>query len=370
MGRPRPPQDTPYIDPRTGGVHWQWLQWWQAEFQDALALFESITTAVNNLPFSGVLGDGQHGALHISSNTTASDEVPIYQLTELTVDAGDIWTAYASLNPGGFLIAVQGRCTIAGTIDADGRGASAGAQLTAGAGASSGKNGGYGFNFSGSGGSGGDNGTQHGGHGGPCSVGSLLGFFDGSQSVASTLGDNWYGDSTDTTVTAVDLHREASTRIHALIGGNGSPGSTKAGTAFGGIGTGTGSHLFALAWALHRQQLIGFGAGGGSGCQSAGGSDRGGSAGNGGGAVLILCDELDFSGTINARGTAGGNAAGANAGGGGGGGGGSVIIGYRTLIANTGTINVGGGAAGTGLGTGNAGGAGGAGFSKVFDMRV
>lgn|SRR3990167_4293316 len=106
------------------------------------------------------------------------------------------------------------------------------------------------------------------------------------------------------------------------------------------------------------------GAGGGGGAGGTNGGDAsataGANGGRGSGSLLIECKgALNFSGTIDASGTAGsaasaaggtpGAAQSSGAGGGGGGGsGGQVYVLYNTLTANTGTITVTGGDGGNG----------------------
>lgn len=120
------------------------------------------------------------------------------------------------------------------------------------------------------------------------------------------------------------------------------------------------------------------GGGGGSGRNNTPAAVDGGIGGNGGGAVYIECaGALNFTGTINTSGTAGGTGAnvgdigftgmGSGSGGGGGAAGMQVII-YNTLTANSGTMTASGGNGGssgivTGVGsngmtTGSGGGAG------------
>jgi hypothetical protein len=104
----------------------------------------------------------------------------------------------------------------------------------------------------------------------------------------------------------------------------------------------------------------------GGGAGGAGGSS-GGAGGKGGGMVIIDCQTINFTGTIDASGQNGG-AGGANTGGGGGGGGGIVIL--RALnLTNSGTINTAAGTGGViGTGTSTAGGNGGAGWSKAYSQ--
>lgn len=98
------------------------------------------------------------------------------------------------------------------------------------------------------------------------------------------------------------------------------------------------------------------------------GGSSGGAGGQGGGCVVLICNNINFTGTINVAGAAGG-AGGSNVGPGGGGGGGFVILAARTLT-NSGTITTTAGAAGTpGSGTATAAAAGGAGWSKTFTLN-
>ena len=103
------------------------------------------------------------------------------------------------------------------------------------------------------------------------------------------------------------------------------------------------------------------------GASGGAGGSGGGAAGKGGGVVVLDCATINFTGTIDVSGAAGGNASGNNVGAGGGGGGGFVIL-RSPNLTNSGTINVSGGAGGScGSYTGcGAGGAGASGWSKVF----
>jgi len=84
------------------------------------------------------------------------------------------------------------------------------------------------------------------------------------------------------------------------------------------------------------------GAGGGDGAGTAGGK-----GGNGGGPVILVCNTIHFTGTIDASGAPGKPAPANNTGAGGGGGGGYVILSAESFTANTGTIKVSGGGGGT-----------------------
>lgn len=114
---------------------------------------------------------------------------------------------------------------------------------------------------------------------------------------------------------------------------------------------------------------------GASGAGGSSNSTQGGTGGAGGGALLIECaGALNFTGTIDVSGSAGGNgpdAIGTNQSGGGGGGGSAAtcVILYNALTANSGTITDGGGnggASGAGLGTAGALAAGGGGAGSIF----
>ncbi len=156
-------------------------------------------------------------------------------------------------------------------------------------------------------------------------------------------------------------------------GNSGNTGSSggSAGAASGGAGGngGTGNYWTELQRTISSQgvSLSNFlnkawgGAAGGAGGSS------GGAGGAGGGVVILDCQSIDFTGTIDVSGAPGGNATANNTGAGGGGGGGFVIMRSQNLT-NNGTINVSGGAGGScGSYTGcGAGGAGADGWSEVF----
>jgi hypothetical protein len=77
-----------------------------------------------------------------------------------------------------------------------------------------------------------------------------------------------------------------------------------------------------------------------------GGGPFGGVPGNAGGPVIMVCQSINFTGTINVSGGAGLPPTGNNSGGGGGGGAGYVILSTADWVTNTGTINLAGGAGG------------------------
>jgi hypothetical protein len=103
----------------------------------------------------------------------------------------------------------------------------------------------------------------------------------------------------------------------------------------------------------------------------AGGGPGGGQPGNGGGPVILVCQSIDFTGTIDVSGGAGQPPSANNSGAGGGGGAGYVILSASSYVATSGTINTNGGPGGscngfTGCG---AGGNGGNGWSKAITIQ-
>jgi hypothetical protein len=103
----------------------------------------------------------------------------------------------------------------------------------------------------------------------------------------------------------------------------------------------------------------------------AGGGSGGGQPGNGGGPVILVCQSIDFTGTIDVSGGAGQPPSADNSGAGGGGGAGYVILSTSNWVATTGKINLAGGLGGscngfTGCGPG---GNGGNGWSKLITIQ-
>lgn len=157
-------------------------------------------------------------------------------------------------------------------------------------------------------------------------------------------------------------------------GGGGAGGSSAASAGSAGTaGSGTGSGGAAGSTSYWNSESAPYiltysrpGAGGGGGGSGNNNAITGGNGSRGGGGLTIeVGGALNFTGSINAAGTAGLACAGAApySGAGGGGGGGSVSIIYNTLTANSGTITVSGGNGGSCAA--GSGGAGAAGFSKV-----
>lgn len=175
------------------------------------------------------------------------------------------------------------------------------------------------------------------------------------------------GTFTNSGILAVDPGATSDGNFDALAGGSGPavfvtsvahPGDTPGAATLGeqnnvglaniqALGGGTGGK--AIARAVAQTSFGNFRFGGGSGA----GYDNQGN--RGGGLVKIYCEGAIVStGTINARGEAGGNSTIA------GGGGGIVVLASRTSVSNSGTINANGGnGAGSTSWGGNAGGGGG-----------
>jgi hypothetical protein len=144
------------------------------------------------------------------------------------------------------------------------------------------------------------------------------------------------------------------------------PGGS-AGAASGGAG-GSGTTPVQQQYRL----LLGGGTfwpvGGGEGGQ---GGSGGGAGGTGGGPIILICNAIDFTGTIDVSGGPGAASPGNNSGAGGGGGGGYVILSAVSYISNTGTINTSGGSGGScGSYSGcGAGGEGGNGWSLALTIQ-
>jgi hypothetical protein len=144
--------------------------------------------------------------------------------------------------------------------------------------------------------------------------------------------------------------------VNGGIGGN-------AGGGAAGSGRSTTINQYQMFMSVGSDWPSGGGAGGQGGSNGAAG-------GNGGGPVILVCDIIDFTGTIDVSGAPGGNAAGNNTGAGGGGGGGYAVLAAPTFVANTGTIRVIGGPGGSCGGFTNCGAGGGGGTGWSYSIRV
>jgi len=144
---------------------------------------------------------------------------------------------------------------------------------------------------------------------------------------------------------------------------NGGSGGTAGGGA-GQAGTSTTSgqyHMF----------LSNSGSWPGGGAPGGVGGSNGGSGGNGATPIILICNTINFTGTINVSGGNGGNSPANGSGAGGGGGGGYVVLAAQTFTANTGTINTAGGNGGScnGHTTCGAGGNGGNGWTMSLTIQ-
>lgn len=289
-----------------------------------------------------LFGDGSDGDLSVGSNTTLNPTYKTFQYNTLNVQNTFTLDFGANFQNKFVIMKVKGACTIAGTLSVKGLGATGG---TAGGGS------GGGSPSSGGGGNSGNNGLQifdntaGGGGSGGTDAGTVSGKGGGGGGGGGYVG----------TATA------------------GSAGSGSNGTSTGGsAGTGRGTQ-YAVALSQRRGTFLlacGNGGGGGGGGSGNTGGKAGGDGASGGGCLILLVGgDLNFSGTIDARGNNGNNgaaspASGAGGGGGGGGSGGSVAAFYKTATSTAGTINVtagSGGSGSSGNGSYGAGGSGGAG---------
>lgn len=248
------------------------------------------------------LGDESDGTLNYASTTNiASDEK---YCSSFNVQSGV--TLGVSESSNGFLvIRCTGTATIAGTINLDGKGGIGGVlgvtTATAGVAGGAGLLGGNGGGGTGS-----------------------------STPVAGGNGGSVYGTLTP------DL---------------GSANNTTSLPDAEALSTQSESFLERHAGILYSEKLVsGILGGGGGGSGATGVSVDGADGGNGGGCVIIIADEIDFTGTITCDGGGGNNQSHSTAGSAGGGGGGFVILIARNFIADTGSITVTGGAGGSGSG--------------------
>lgn len=257
-----------------------------------------------NVP-SGLMyqGDGSEAALNCASGCVSSGE---HWYASLTVPAGQTLSNNSATVP--LVIRSTGTCAIGGTISASANSGGVANTLPS--------------NYGGTGGGGGF-GAANGAAGGASSpIGG------GAAGTSGVAGGNGF------TLLLQQQH-----------------------TALSGLFT---AGLAALGGANPNQLIYG-GSNGGTGGSS------GGAGGKGGGVVILDCQTINFTGTVDASGQNGG-AGGANTGGGGGGGGGIVIL-RSPNMTNSGTINIAGGAGGIiGTGTSTAGGSGGNGWSMVFSQ--
>lgn len=255
------------------------------------------------------LGDESDGVLNYTVTTNIdSDEK---YCSSFNIDAGETLGVTES-NNGFIIIRCTGTATIAGTIDLSGKGNQGGIKPVSGSGRV-----GTDAGFGAAGGGGVGSSSYGGGTGGQGAFSSGGG---GAGSANPTT------DASDASV--------LSARTESFIE----------------------RHVGQLSATYLASGAMG-GAGGGSGASEV--SSDGGSGGNGGGCIVIIADEIDFTGTINVNGANGANSVHSSSGSGGGGGGGSVLLVARNFINNTGTITANGGTGGAyGAYNGGAGAAG------------
>jgi hypothetical protein len=140
--------------------------------------------------------------------------------------------------------------------------------------------------------------------------------------------------------------------VNSGSGGNGGGGN-------GGNGNGSVINQYRTLIASGSYWPVGGGAGG------QGGGPNGAQGGTGGGPIIFVCHNIDFTGTIDVSGGPGSNSPSSGNGAGGGGGAGYVILSAVNYTNNSGNINLNGGSGGSCNGNSNCGtgGNGGNGFS-------
>jgi hypothetical protein len=142
-------------------------------------------------------------------------------------------------------------------------------------------------------------------------------------------------------------------------------GAGGAAGASGAAGSTPTSNTQRFIWNLGITLGVFGGSAGGAGGMGSGNAALG---GPGGGAIVLVCGTIDFTGSLDVSGGAG--AAGAQGGGGGGGGGaGAVLMAASNYLNAAGAIILNGGAGGFGDSGAAPGGSGGAGWSKQFTFN-
>jgi hypothetical protein len=267
----------------------------------------SQTQTISTPAWLSYLGDGSAGSYTCSSGTCALGDEHWY--SSFTISEGA--TVVSTANNGPFIIRSTGACTVNGTLSNSVNTAHGGGVLN---------NGDFG-----GGGGGGGGGNSSGSHG------------------LTSVGDG---------------------NVPIVGSGAGGPSHGE-----GGNGTSTGANQYHALLASGTYWAVGGSTGGNGGGNGNGTS--GGKGGNGGGPVILVCETIHFTGTIDASGAPGAAAPANNTGGGGGGGGGYVILAAKNYTANSGTIKTSGG---TGGGCGSysgcgAGGAGGNGWKYVLTIN-
>jgi hypothetical protein len=235
-------------------------------------------------PWLSYVGDGSEGAYTCTTGTCALSGEHWY--SSFNVSSGAIVSQNVGTNLP-LIIRSTGACTIAGTISVSPNTGSAAGMTASPA-------------YGGTGGGGGG-GTLPGNAGYPSGIGAYPGGPGGTASGGA--GQNGYGPVSPPYLRTFLTHGPA-----GLI--NGSMAT------YGGTQGGTGG-------------------------------SSGPVAGRGGGFLALLCDSINFTGTIDASGQAGVASTGNNIGASGPGGGGLLVMAAHTWTTNTGTVNLAGGSPGT-----------------------
>jgi len=240
-------------------------------------------------------------------------------------------------------IGVQGRCTIAGTISADGKGELGGPSAVSPPGGS----------------------TTAAGLPGTDAAGGI------ERNTIGNCASGAGGGGGGILLTGVPGGTGGGGRDLGGVGGTtgagGSPLNPTRPLVVAGIDaltSGSGTTLTNPAFVL----LISFrGAGGGSGAGGLGSAVTG-RGGNGGGVIYIECDEFEFTGALTANAEDGQNGVSGGAGGGGGGGGGVILVRARKILTSTGAVTVSGGSGGLGISGATNGGNGVGGFWDIVEL--
>jgi len=298
-------------------------------------------TGLSESLFGNFGGDGSNGARIVAGTESVALRA---QYTTLTLNAGSL--LQTSSADGRAYIAVQGLCSIRGTISGRGRGAP-GAQ-------------GFSFTFPGQPGRSALNRPER-----PQVPGCVSGAGGGGGTAVDIVGGNGGGAEGDGG--ADSLPAESSTWKRIGLSG-------------GSLGTRTGDTRTDGFAGLLACPGAGGGSGGAANANSSGSTNAGGNGGAGGAVIYLECGSLELTsgGTLDARGANGspGTCSGTECatqdggGGGGGGGGGVVLVRTRSVIDASGQILVTGGSGGASAGFASvSGGAGATGYADVVIVR-
>lgn len=319
---------------------------WQVD-SDGNATFNSVTIEGVALSTKGVFGgDGSDGDLTVSSGTTTlsagTSNVLVKNYTNLTVASGATLTISTTATQGTILILrIRGTCTIAGTLELTGKGATVGYS-------------GYSIR---------DSVTHYGGTGGNYGAG-----------IGGTAGTGGAIYTNLTEYVTPEGNRLYRRYINLAAGSAGGTGGNGDGGTPGTGGTGGGAVLIECDSLNFTGTISVNGGTGGTGTRNAAGC--GGGGGGASGMALVLYNSLVVNtGTVNAKGGAGGNggdgvqsADATRAGGGGGGGaGGYTTAGFNGAAGTNYSANAAAAAGVAGTNTTNGSGAGGGGGAGAFN---